>query len=184
MFHGEFQQVIAPYQHILQAEGAEPLRAVANLLQTAAALRTSPPGQRAALVADMVRTFGIDVEMLDQALAARLNGRQAPVNPLDSVMQALDQKLKPVMDFMGNVQTTRQTAEQQARSEAERVWNEFVENPENEFAQDLREDMADLMQVAASRVLLHWRIRRFLDSSSSVGKHPVPLSRPQRPVER
>lgn len=150
-FHQEMTQVLSPYMHIIQAEGSTPVRAVASLLQTAAALRTAPPGQKAELVANLVREFGVDVHLLDGALNTILNGAPRQTNPMDGILQALDQRLQPVMQFMNQHQQAAQAREQQMASEAERAWNEFVSDPENEFANDVKDMMADLLMVAAQR---------------------------------
>jgi hypothetical protein len=147
----EFQQVITPYVGLIQAEGAEPMQAVASLLQTSALLRTAPPQQKAQVVAKMIQQFGVDLRSLDQSLAELYSGQAPTADPMQAVIQALDQRLKPVMDFMGTVQSTRTQAEQQMRSEAEQEWIGFMNDPANEFAADVAGDMADLLMAAAKR---------------------------------
>lgn len=146
-FQQEFQQVIAPYQAILAAENAHPLQAVSNLLQTAAALRTAPPMQRAQLVAQVVRQFGIDINMLDQALAGVVQGQPQQADPNAQYFQ---QQLAPVMQFMNEVRGRQQMLQQQQVQTAEQEINAFVNDPQNEFINDVREDMAQLLDNAAA----------------------------------
>jgi hypothetical protein len=64
-----FQEAIRPYEGMIRAEGADPIGAVRQLLQTSVALRTAPPAHKAMLVAQMVRQFAIPIPELDAALA-------------------------------------------------------------------------------------------------------------------
>ena len=150
-FASEMQQVLTPYLPMIQAENSNPIQAVQAVMQTASVLRTAPPIQKAAAVADMVMQFGIDLQQLDTALAARYQGRQAPQDPMHPVMQALDQRLKPIQDFMGSFQQRQQQMHQQVQQEAEESLSEFLNNPQNEFASDVSDIMADMLELSAQR---------------------------------
>ena len=50
----------APYQEVLQQEGATPVTAIRALLQTAYALRTSQPEYRKALFLQLAQQYGVD----------------------------------------------------------------------------------------------------------------------------
>jgi len=52
---------IAPYQQMLQAEGANPAAAVQNLLNMAAIMRTGTPEQKRALLIKTAQDFGVDL---------------------------------------------------------------------------------------------------------------------------
>lgn len=147
----DFQRVTGPYEAFFRAENATALQAVETLMQTAAALRTAPPGQKANLVADLIQTYGIDLQTLDSALAARLQGRQAPGHPSDQVAMMIQRELAPVKQFMGSIQKNSQTNQQALEQQAEQAWESFANDPKNEFAQDLREDIADLLEYATKR---------------------------------
>lgn len=141
-FHSDFQATVAPYEAMLRAEGVEPLKAVGNLLQTAAALRTAPPAHRAQLVANMVRTFGIPIEALDAALSGQpqQGGQQQPHLDQESLLQQAEERA------FQRIQRERQQVTQQ------RVVSELSTFGEkHEFFDDVREDMADLLSSAARR---------------------------------
>lgn len=148
-FHQQFQQAIQPYEHMIRAEGADPISAAASLFQTAAILRTAPPLQKAALVADLVAQYGISPRDLDTALEARFRGQPAPSDPMSAIMQQLDQRLAPVNEFMTNLQRRRQESEQQLSAQASQTLDQFLNDPTNEFAEDVAGDMADLLETAA-----------------------------------
>lgn len=67
-------QLLSPHMQMIQAQGGNPMQVVQNYLQTGAVLHSGAPGQKAALVADIIRNFGISVE----GVAAALDGQPAP----------------------------------------------------------------------------------------------------------
>jgi hypothetical protein len=141
-----------PYQHFLQAENATPVQAVENLMRTAATLRTAPPGQKAMLVADMIMQFGVPLETLDTALQQRIQGRGGAVqHQMDPVVQMLESRLAPVQQFMTEFQQMRAQGQQRTVQQAQQTLQEFLQDPANEFAQDVAPDMADLLEFAAAR---------------------------------
>lgn len=141
-------RTIAPYEMLMKAEGASPLQAIDNLLATAARLRTAPAPDLANLVAGMVKQYGVGrfgnsfIEQLDAALA----GSQPQVDP---VAQQIEQRLAPVTQFMSQFQMQQQAAMEQARSAQVAEVSDFLEKAE--FGHDVREEMADLMEVARRR---------------------------------
>lgn len=141
---GSFQQAVAPYAGMIQAEGGSPVQAAAALFQTAAALRTAPAHTKAGIVANIVRTYGIDIGMLDQALAG-----QAP-QPSPGQGQGQGQYRDPRVDeLMQRIQNgERQRQESMAQQNAREV-EDFGSSAE--FFDDVRHEMADILEVAARR---------------------------------
>lgn len=140
----KFQAAIAPYAQMIAAEaGGDPMRAVGSLLQTAAALRTAPEPHKAAMVASMMKTFGISVE----SLATALDGKAAPGGGQGA--QSFDPgqlRAQLKQELLGELEQRDQAQQQQkAQAEAET----FLAG--KEFGGDVREDMADLLQGAARR---------------------------------
>lgn len=150
-FAGEMQQVISPYMPLIQAEGGNPVRAVQSLLQTAAALRMGTPADKAKLVADMVRTYAIDVEMLDTALAGVAPQNRPQDAMLQSVQQMLDQRLAPVTQMLTAAQQRAQQQADQTRATVQTELETFASDPKNEFFEDVRDYMADIMEIAQRR---------------------------------
>lgn len=141
-----FTDSIRPFEAMIRAENRDPVTAASELFATAAMLRMGTPGQKAQLVANMVKNFGIPIEQLDAALV----GEQIPDE--DSKLQRmLDQRLKPVTEFINEIQTLKQKRVQGTTDEVQTEIQKFAEDPKNEFFDDVRETMADLMEVASKR---------------------------------
>lgn len=143
--HQEFNTVMSPYLAHIQAENATPMQAISSLMNTAYILRSAQPAQKANLVADLIFQYNVHPELLDQALAARVQGRPAPFDP---VMQAIDARLKPVTDFMTSMQGAMNSSNAKFASEAENEFNAFANDAKNEFFSDVRMDMATLLDQA------------------------------------
>lgn len=146
-------QVIQPYMHFIKAEGSNPLQAIDNLMATAAQLRTGTGPELANLVAGLVNQFGTGrfgpqfIEMLDSALAGQ---QPRPADPQTSqIEQLLNQKLAPVQGMLNQFQQAQAQAMYQQQAQAQNEVAEFLSKAE--FAEDVREDMADLMETAQRR---------------------------------
>ena len=140
-----FRETVAPYEPMLRSQGVEPMQAVQSLLQTAAALATSPVQQRAAILAGLIQTYlpgKESLEVLDNALTGMLQGRPAqavqPQAPRD-----------PRVDEIYNA--IQQAREQQARTLEQQAAEGLREVQANEFFEDVKLIMADLLDVAAKQ---------------------------------
>lgn len=141
-----FRESVRPFEAMIRAENRDPVTAASELFATAAMLRMGTPVQKAQLVANMVKNFGIPIEMLDSALV----GEQIPDE--DSKLQRLlDQRLQPVTEFISEFKSLKQQRQEKASGDVMTEIKAFSENPENEFFEDVREDMADLMELASKR---------------------------------
>lgn len=141
----DFQSVVNPFLPMIQSQGSNPMQAVKNLMTTAAGLTVGTQQQKAQIVREIIQNYGIDIATLDQVLAGQ------PVQHQGGSQQqgpgAPPPWAAPIFQFMNTVQQSRQQREQQVMTEAERETEAFAEK--NEFFEDVREDMADLMTVAA-----------------------------------
>jgi hypothetical protein len=134
----QFRETVTPYEAMLRAEGVDPIRAVGSLLQTMAALRTAPPQHKAAMVANMVKSFGVPIDALDAALVGEASQPQSQAPYRDPRVDQLFSRLE-------QAQAARQQQTQaQAQQEIQSVAGE-------EFFEDVREDMADLIDAASRR---------------------------------
>lgn len=151
-FAEQLNRVISPYEAFIRAENSTPLGAVENLMATAARLRTGTAPELAGLVAGMIKQFGVGrfgqgfIEQLDQALVGEIP-RVDPVQ--NQVQQALKQELAPMQQFMSQFQQAQ--AAQQARVQEQAIGEVqgFLEKAE--FGEDVREEMADLLEIAQRR---------------------------------
>lgn len=145
-FQEEFQRTVAPYEMLIRSENSNPIQAVDRLLQTAAALRTAPPAQKAQLVASIVREYGIDIRMLDSALS----GGALP--PPDPHVQAVQSQIAPLVEFVNSLKQQQQTLAQRTQEEAASEIEAFFANTDEfPYAEDLREEIADLLEINARR---------------------------------
>jgi hypothetical protein len=142
-FGQAIKDTLAPYAQIMAQEGADEVAAVANLAKWAGTMRVGTPQEKAGAVAKLISMYAVDVEMLDDML---VNGGAAqPQNPQqDALTQRITQLEQMIQQGQ---QTVANRTAQQVRTEAEA----FEADPKNEFFQDVRMDMADLMEMTARR---------------------------------
>lgn len=144
-FTQEFQGIANGHAHIIAAEGGDVMKVTRDLFQTAAALYSGSPQQKVATVAAMIKNFGIDLQMLDGFLAGQPNAmgsQQDQPQNLDAMVNARVQAaLQPFL------QQSNQGLEQSVTSELET----FATDPKNEFFEDVKMDMADVLEMAAKR---------------------------------
>jgi hypothetical protein len=148
----DFANVIAPYSHLIRAQNSTPLIAIQNLMQTSAGLTQGSSKQKASIVAQICKNFAVDITELDNELAAMQgNGGNQQNQGNSALPPAFAQALKPIYDFMGNIQNTVQQRDQQLQQSSQQVVEDFLNDPRNEFADDLADEMADIMEMAAKR---------------------------------
>lgn len=142
----DFQSTISPFLPLIQAQNSNPLQAVKNLMTTAAGLSVGTAVQKAQIVREIIQNYGVDIQTLDQVLSGQPVQQGTPQQQQNI---APPPWATPLFQFMNTVQQTRQQREQQMVSEAEAETEAFASK--NEFFEDVREEMADLMEVAAKR---------------------------------
>lgn len=145
-FAEDFGKVVSPYAHLIRAQNSTPIQAVDNLMRTAAGLTVGTQEQKAAIVSEIINNYGVDLQVLDAVLAKTpvpATAGQASLPP------QFAQALQPVYQFMEQVQQNRQSYEQRVQQEAATSVEQFGAN--KPFFDEVREDMADLMEVAARR---------------------------------
>jgi len=143
----DFQQTINPFLPLIQSQNSNPLQAVKNLMTTAAGLSVGTQLQKAQIVREIIQNYGIDIQTLDQVLSGQ-PPQQGGGAPQQSQM-APPPWAMPLFNFMNGVQQSRAQREQQMVADAEAETEAFA--AKNEFFEDVREDMADLMELAANR---------------------------------
>lgn len=145
-------RTIQPYEAFIKAENSNPLQAIDNLMSTAARLRTGTAPELASMVAGIVNQFGIGrfgngfIEMLDSALAGqtpKLDPQQAAID------QVLNQRLAPIQLMFNQFQQAQIAQQQQVTERAKSEVEQFLSKAE--FGEDVREDMADIMEAAQRR---------------------------------
>jgi hypothetical protein len=143
----DFQTVVNPFLPMIQAQGSNPMQAVKNLMTTAAGLTVGTQEQKARIVREIIQNYGIDIQTLDAVLSGQPLQQQQ--NPGQQNQLAPPPWAQPIFQFMNGVQHTRQQREQQILADAESQTEQFASK--HEFFEDVREDMADIMEMAARR---------------------------------
>ena len=95
---------------------------------------------------NIITEYGVDIGMLDTILS----GETPPDDPNAPLLDAIDQRLAPINDFMGGIHRQRQDADTVVNADAAKELGVFQES-HKEFYEDLREDMADLLEMNANR---------------------------------
>lgn len=136
-------EALAPYMPHMQAMGVAPAAAVRNLFQTEHVLRTGAEPQKAAILANLMHSYGVS----PAALVAVLQGVPAP--EAQPTQRAPEQPPKdPRLDVLfANLE--RQTQAQKAAQERqdEVALQEFLASGKAEFFDDVAEEMADLAKL-------------------------------------
>jgi hypothetical protein len=145
-------RVISPYMSFIKAEGSNPLQAIDNMMSTAAKLRTGTAPELATMMAQLINQFGTGrfgnafIEQLDGALA----GQAPQVDPQQAAIeQVLNQRLAPMQNMLTQFQQAQMYQQQQATQRAQDEVSQFLSA--SEFGDDVREDMADLLEAAQRR---------------------------------
>ena len=142
----DFVSTVSPFEMMIRAEGADPLTATRELFGQAAILRIGTPAQKAQLVASVVKRFNVPIQDLDAALV----GEQIP-DEEGKLAQMLERHLAPVKQFMSTIDQTRQQREQKLDGEVDNEIETFANDKANEFFYDVKDDMADIMEMSARR---------------------------------
>ena len=142
----EYYRTVAPFQSLIQAQGSTPAEAIHNLMSTAAQLTQGTPARKAEVVLNIINEYGVDISMLDQILA----GQPVADDPNAALLTSIDERLAPIHNFMGGVQQQQTTRNETVGAEAATELATFA-TAHSEFYEDLRDDMADLLEMAANR---------------------------------
>lgn len=151
-FADAVMKTIAPYEHFIKAEGGNHLLAIDSMMSTAARFRTGTAPEVANLVGYLVNQFGVGrfgngfIEMLDQALV----GQTPQVDPREQAIRAqIEQEIAPVRQFMNELNQAKHEQEVQLQQAAGGEVQGFLS--QHEFAMDVKDDMADLIEMASRR---------------------------------
>ena len=154
----QMDQSLRPYQQYFAMNGNNPAKSIGDLLQTASLLQGGAPRQKAETVANLISQFGVDVETLDHILAGATppepqgQGVGQGVAP-QLVQQAVQQAIAPYQQHMQQFQLMQQRAHQQTEQEVASELQTFATDPKHEFYNDVKMDMADILDLAAQRGL-------------------------------
>jgi len=148
-FTSEMTQVLSPYMAMIEAEGSTATKAVQNLLETAAFIRTAPPAQKAQAIAQLIVQHAVPVDALDMYLRQSVGQMQDPnaVYQQSQINQQIQRALAPIQQTLSRIAPQQQDYGADVNNELEA----FLADPKNEFARDVMDDMADILELAARR---------------------------------
>lgn len=139
-FADQIQQVIQPYENTIRGLGIEPAQAVQALMQADHVLRSSPPDQKRAYLAQLAQQYGITLDGSEYYPPAG--------GPVDPMIYNLQNELNSVRgEIVGYKQQQEEAQNQTLLSEI----NSFAQKAE--FFEDARPTMIQLLQSGVSATL-------------------------------
>jgi hypothetical protein len=148
----EINETITPYMARIQSAGVTPVQAMNELFKADYVLATGTRQNKAQMMAKLIQDYDVSIEDLDAAIVASINSRQQPAAPQgfdpnyvnQLVQQQLQQALAPIYQ-------ERQQREQAVVQQAAQTVDQMALNPQFPYFDDVREEMGDLIEVAAKR---------------------------------
>ncbi len=149
---GSIQEVIKPHlDRINQVYQGNPITALSNLLGIERTLFSGTPQDKINLVASLIREFKVDLPALD----ATLVGQPIPqeTQQLSHLEQLINQRLQPVMSFVEQQRASQEAQSAKATQELETTVAQMAVDPAYPYFEEVREDMADLIDMAGKKGL-------------------------------
>ena len=141
----QFNETIDPFRALISSQNSEPMQAIGGLLQTAATLQMGTMQQKAERISQLINHYGVDISTLDTILSG-----QKPENTPDAAMQAaIDKRMQPMENFFQQMKTRQIESQQTSDRQVQDDIGAF--EAKAEFFDDVRMDMADLMDFATKR---------------------------------
>jgi hypothetical protein len=104
-FADQMNEAMQPYMNTIQGLGIDAPRAVRALMEADHVLRNSPPDQKRAYLANLARSYGIDLGQVDS---------QSQGAPIDSNYYAVQNELNNVRGEIANFKQQQEQAENQS----------------------------------------------------------------------
>ena len=139
-------RVLQPYNQLFQMNGGVQ-NILPGLLQTGAALQQGNEVERARTVAALINQFKVNPAQV----ADFLTGTQAKPSQESQLEDAINQRLAPIQEQLKQFQQREQQFQQQGQQQVMDEINAFANDPNNDFYNDVREHMADIMDLAAKQ---------------------------------
>ena len=137
-----FEQAVAPYLPMIKAEGSDPLKAAAALMQTAYNLRAGTPDQKEQLLIGLMNQYQIDPNRVFQRLAG---GQSQQADPQVTALQQQVQQLQQVL------QAGTQQTEQQQQAQVNTLIESFASDPKNIYFTNVKPEMAALLREGRAK---------------------------------
>jgi hypothetical protein len=141
----EMDSALRPFEQYLSMNGGT--AHIGDLMRTGASLQMGTQVQKAEQIAGLIQQYGIDINTLDGILSG--NGAPAATQQNDAISQQIQQAMQPYQQMAQGFQQQQQQQEQQSQQHVQNEIGTFSSNPDNEFYNDVRADMADILDTAA-----------------------------------
>ena len=150
--HNEFSGLVQQYGSVLSGvAGDTPMQAVESLFSTVANLRMGSPIQKAQVIADLVNDFGVDINALDTTLSGQMPEQGAGSEIETRLEQMLNERMAPFTQYEQQMQRQQQQQQETMQTGAVNEVKSFADGGKAEFLNDVRMDMADLIEMAGNR---------------------------------
>jgi hypothetical protein len=136
---------IQPFVERLQQNGANTSEFLGDVFTTVKTLAGGTPQDKAEVIANIVQSYKVDVRLLDNVLSGRLS---AP--PPDPRVVEAQRRAFAAESVLARQQ---QTVVQHQQKAASQTMQQFASDPKNEFFEDVREMMADLLETGRATTL-------------------------------
>ena len=147
--HQQFSRMAEAYAPILATEGVDALQATESLFKTVAQLRMGTDQQKAAMVAEIINNYGVDIGTLDNILISADSGIPETDPEEDRIARMLDDRLAPLMQQHEQNQANLYQEQQQQKIEAQNEVAQFAQGKPH--FERLRPIMADLIDQQGER---------------------------------
>ena len=142
-----FNDIAGKYAQVIAAEGVtDPVAGFEGLMQIMSVLRMGTPQQKAQKVADFIKGYQVPIAILDDLLAGT-----TPEAKDDPMSKLIDERMAPVNQLLAQLKQQENQRVTQNNKESANSVDAFKQDKANEFYDDVRMDMADLIDMAAKR---------------------------------
>jgi hypothetical protein len=124
-------QTLAPFEGLARSQGMDSMQYAGSVLQTAAALHMGTPQQKAAVVAQIIGSYGVDLDAINAELQGQpAQAQHAPPVNVDELVERRFQAIEAKRAQESNLRTAQ----------------EFLDSSP-EFLSDVLPDMQELLRI-------------------------------------
>jgi len=143
-----YKELTDRFSSVFAAEGMnDSFAGIEGLIGVVAGLQNGAPLHKAQTIANFVKQYGVDIGELDNALSGAQPSAQTQQNT--QFEQMIDSRMQPVNQLLEQINQNNYNNAQQREQQTTQDIQQFEQTAE--FMGDVRNDMADLMDMAASR---------------------------------
>lgn len=149
-FADEWTRMLEPHAQFIRSSGRTPVQLVQSLFQTAGALAGGGPRDKAAVIANIMRAYGVGVEELATALDAGgplPAGGAQPYQPQPAPYK--DPRVDEIYGELGRMRAFNEQQAAQSMQAADADLETYLQS--NPYAEEVLDEMADVIEAAHKR---------------------------------